>query len=144
MWNLRTGVVSVVAGLLAAVVACLGILVLDRLLVTYPARVMGISFVLASASAFLCGCAAFLLYAHSEFLAGSVFGGMGGVVSGAITGVGFLLSYDKLSPVGIDLFGHGFGGALIGGVIGAVMGAALGPVMGRFAIPKPKLPLRSG
>ncbi len=124
---------SVLSGLLAAVLACLGIFVLDRLLVTYPTRVLGVSFWLASASAFLCGCAAFLLYARSEFLAGSVFGALAGVVSGAITGIGFLLSYDKLSPVGIELLGHGLAGAMIGGVTGAIMGAALGPVMARFA-----------
>ena len=133
MWDVRIASLSAISGLLAAAVACLGIFVLDRLLVTYPARALGAGLLLASASAFPCACVAFLWYAHSEFLAGWAFGGLAGVVSGAFSGIGFLLSYDKLSPVGLEFFSHGFVGAMIGGVIGAMIGGMLGPVMARFA-----------
>ena len=131
--NGRTVLLGIVAGLLGATIAGLGVFALDHALEVYPPRDIGIGVRFAVVSALVCALLGFLLYARSEFLAGWFFGGLAGIVSGIVTGIGFLLSHDQLIPVGLEFVSHGFVGATIGGVIGAIMGAVFGPLLARFA-----------
>jgi hypothetical protein len=128
----RTLLLGIVAGLSGAAIAGLGVIAFDALEV-YPLRNIGIDVPFALVSTFLCALLGFLLYAHSDFLAGWFFGGLAGSVAGAFTGIGFLLSYDQLTPVCLEFVSPGFVGAMIGAVIGAIMGAIFGPVLARFA-----------
>lgn len=94
---------------------------------TYPPLNVAIWLSISSASGFLCYGVAYLLYAKSAYGPGWFFGGAGGAVSGAATGIGYILSADLAPHSVIELLGNGLFGAIIGGFTGVILGILVLP-----------------
>ncbi|MBN2239094.1 MAG: hypothetical protein JW712_04920 [Dehalococcoidales bacterium] len=89
---------------------------------TYPPLNTAIWLSISSASGFLGYGVAYLLYAKSAYRPDWFFGGAGGAVSGAATGIGYILSADLAPHSVIEFLGNGLIGAIIGGFMGMILG----------------------
>jgi hypothetical protein len=127
----RTAIASLGFGVLGAAVNGLWLYAVTTLFVVYPPPNMGISLPVGLASGFLCYLLAYQAYARSGHLLGSFFGGLAGSVSGAATGIGYLLSFDQVTHAVSEFFGPGIAGAMFGGLTGMIMGIIFGPLLAK-------------
>ena len=130
--DLRTGAASLGFGILGAGINGLLLYAVTNLFKVYPPPNMGISLPVGMASGFVCYFVAYQLYARSGYLQGWFFGGLGGLISGAATGIGYLLSYDQGTHVTMEFVGNAIAGAMVGGLIGMMAGFFFGPLLARI------------
>ena len=126
--NSRTLVASIGFGILGAIVG--GVWIYTRtLLPVFPPLNMGIRLPIAFISGLICYLLAYQSYARSGYSLGSVFGGLGGTISGAATQIGYLLSYVQETHSAWELLFHGILGAILGGFIGTILGFIFFPLL---------------
>ena len=133
---------AALVGILGAVIASIWVYAIDTFLEVYPPlNTVGITLPAGIISAFFSCFFIYQLYSRliqpeysysRSVFHELLFGSLAGALSGGITGLGYLLSFDKVPHVWEEFIGCGLFGALLGGLTGIVATLIFGPILARF------------
>ena len=125
--NMRTLTGSLISGLIGVAVCTVFQYARIILIHTYPPLNLVIGLSISSTSGFLCYGLVHILYSRNKHELGSFFGGLAGAVSGAATGISYILAADLISHSAMDFISNALFGSLIGGFIGTILGIIILP-----------------